>query len=127
MILTSRISVYGHPWEVPKGFGREYKRHAMMELATLAEGTFQDSIEELQKLLGLIGYIATAETICDWTLRRRVEVSVYASNVHLRASDNTYLRKHPPLKWLPNEGPWAGKIYTDFDGSIKTGLTEIKP
>lgn len=59
----------------------------------------------LRDLLALVGYDASAEAIAGWPMERRVEAEAYATNVHLRASDNV-LRRHPRPSWLPE--PWGG-------------------
>lgn len=92
---TTKIRVGKEYWDVPRGFGVEYSRHV----------EFADDHDTLIDLLGLIGYSATKSQIVKWDLRRRVEASVYAANVHARASDNP-VQRHPPLSWLP--APWKG-------------------
>lgn len=65
----------------------------------------------LSDLLALVGYDATPSTIEQWSLERRVEAEVYAVNVHLRASDNQPMRRHPKPAWMPE--PWTGAITGD--------------
>lgn len=80
----------------PAGFQRAYER-AARDPATAAV---------LSDLLALVGYEASASVVGGWTLERRVEAEVYAVNVHLRASDNRGLRRHPHPAWMPP--PWGG-------------------
>lgn len=112
---TTRIKVNGEVWEVPRGFGREYVRIAAHEAVSPASG--------LDDLLGLVGYTSNAEVI-GWPLRRRVEASVYAANVHLRASDNP-IQKHPKPSWFPDA--WAGPPRGGgglYDGPSPTLITK---
>lgn len=60
----------------------------------------------LSDLLALVGYEASPELVRSWPLDRRVEAEVYATNVHLRASDNI-LRRCPRPAWMPE--PWQGQ------------------
>lgn len=89
-------------WRVPRGFGREYQRHAQFFLARPVE-----DLSVLVDMLARIGYAATESEIASWTPRRRVEASVYSANVSLRASDNR-IQAHPDLPWLPT--PWSGPL-----------------
>lgn len=113
MSATTTIRVRGETWQVPRGFGVEYLRHAELD----------GDHRVLVDLLALIGYAATEEQIAGWNLRRRVEASVYAANVHARASDNP-IPRHPPLAWLPDpwKGPWAGE--GAFSGPTGTPIPE---
>jgi hypothetical protein len=92
---TTIIRVHGEAWRVPGGFGRIYRETA----------SDNPTASEVVCLLGLIGYQATPGQVIGWSLRRRVEAVIYASNVHARASDNP-VQRHPPLDWLPD--PWKG-------------------
>jgi hypothetical protein len=98
---TTTITVAGERWDVPRGFGAEYRRRALMH----AHGDVQHEASVLSDLLLLVGYEASAETIAAWPLRKRVEAEVYAANVHARAGDNP-VQRHPALSWLPE--PWQG-------------------
>ena len=100
---TTMIKVRDERWTVPRGFGREYMRHAELE-------SKPDAARVLVDLLALVGYGATEQQIAGWSVRRRVEASVYAANVHCRAADNP-IQRHPSLAWLPQpwKGPWAGE------------------
>ena len=96
-VKTTRISVGDEQWDVPRGFGREYQRIAAHEKKAPVAG--------LADLIGLIGYTASDEEMASWPLRKRVELTVYAANVHMRASDNP-MQRHPRLEWLPEA--WTG-------------------
>jgi hypothetical protein len=86
--------------------------------------------EQLESLLSLVGYEASARSIECWPLERRVEAEVYATNVHLRANENP-LRRCPRPDWFGE--PWLGPersldhlpmILRDaFEGSRGTPLT----
>lgn len=102
---TTRITVHGETWDVPRGFGREYKRLAKLDLELAGKGKPGEVIGLIQDMLGLIGYTASIATIAEWPLRQRVEAVAYAANVHARASDNP-LPRHPKPRWLPT--PWCG-------------------
>jgi len=110
---TTTVRINGAAWDVPRGFGREYVRHAKLEAKADAS--------VLVDLLALIGYSATEVQIASWDLRRRVEASVYAATVHARASDNP-IQRHPPLAWLPEpwKGPWVGE--GAFAGATQTAI-----
>lgn len=84
------------PVAVPPGFRSAYAR-VVSEPA---------SARVLSTLLAVVGYEASETTIETWPFERRVEAEVYATNVHLRASDHP-LRAHPKPEWLPE--PWQGK------------------
>lgn len=99
------ITVHGEQWDVPFGFGREYTRALKSEARLLAKGSPGQVIELIRNQRELIGYTASIESISNWPHRKRIEASVYASNIHLRASDNI-MRAHPKPEWLPE--PWAG-------------------
>lgn len=105
---TTSIRVNGETWDVPRGFGLEYKR----ELVDPA------SADVLRDLLELIGYTADLQVIESWPLRKRIEIAVYARNVHFRASDNP-IQRYPKPDWL-REDPWQG-VYEN-PGSIWRGL-----
>jgi len=60
----------------------------------------------LSDLLALVGYEAPPSVVKTWSLERRVEAEVYATNVHLIASDNRGLRRHPHPAWMPPA--WGG-------------------
>jgi hypothetical protein len=77
-------------FDAPLGFRSKYR--------TVAKDMAQPQI--LSDILGLIGYDATPDDIKGWPDAKRVQLEVYACNVHLRASDNI-LRKHPKPEWLP--------------------------
>lgn len=62
--------------------------------------------EVLSDLLALVGYDASPTVCGSWTLEQRVEAEVYACNVHLIASDNRGMRRHPRPAWMPE--PWGG-------------------
>lgn len=118
---TTRITVCGETWDVPRGFGREYKRLAKADLEWCAKGRPGEAIGLIRDLLGLIGYAASVATVAEWPLRKRVEAAVYASNVHLRASDNP-LPRHPKPRWLP--APWCGPT-TSRGGASETVFAEL--
>lgn len=80
----------------PSGFGRAYAR--------VASDPAEPAV--LSGLLALVGYDARPSVVAGWSLDRRVQAEVYATNVHLRASDNRGLRRHPHPDWLPP--PWGG-------------------
>lgn len=104
---TTRITVMrGEHWEVPRGFGSQYRDAAREQLAELAKGKPGEVIGRIRDLLLLIGYEASVSVVAEWDLRKRVEAEVYALNVHLRASDNP-IQAHPKLAWLPD--PWKGE------------------
>jgi hypothetical protein len=84
-------------WNVPRGFGVQYRAVAR----EVAMGRYKGT----RDLLGLVGYDVSAEVVATWSMREHVEAIVYALNVHARASDNP-LRKHPRPAWLPQ--PWQG-------------------
>lgn len=92
----------GEEWRVPFGFGKEYVRHLAIE----RPHTMPDA-NSLRELLGLIGYEVAAAVVFGWPLRKRVEASVYASNVYARASDN-HMMRHPKPDWMPE--PWTGNL-----------------
>ncbi len=96
----------GEHWEVPRGFGSQYRDAAREQLAELAKGKPGEVIGRIRDLLVLIGYEASTSVVAEWDLRKRVEAEVYALNVHLRASDNP-IQAHPKLAWLPD--PWKGE------------------
>lgn len=106
---TTTIVVQGQSWDVPRGFGKEYQRQAALGTTGLVD------------LLGLIGYETTDEDIETWSLRKQVEASVYAANVHLRASDHP-VQRHPKPEWLPDA--WLGPPQGDglFSGPGPTRL-----
>lgn len=108
----------GEEWEVPFGFGRTYRDEAERQDSAQAESI----VEDIQTMLGLIGYEASGETILKWSFRKRVELIVYAANSHIRASDNPVPR-HPKLDWLPEpyRGPERGE--GTFQGPGPTMLT----
>jgi len=58
----------------------------------------------LSDILGLVGYDVDPITVEGWSREKRVQLEVYACNVHARASDNI-IRKHPKPAWLPES--WA--------------------
>lgn len=108
-------------YDAPKGFKAEYARC----------GKKLASPQVLSDILGLVGYDATPEEVKGWSKEKRIQLEVYAVNVHLRASDNP-IRKHPKPEWLPE--PWNGpqrdvsRIREDlqgaFDGPSGTRLIE---
>lgn len=93
----------------PPGFGREYAR---------VVGRPADAVT-LATLLAVVGYEVSAETIEGWPFTRRVEAEVYATNVHLRASDH-WCRPHPKPAWMPV--PWQGPSEGLFAGPGGTPL-----
>jgi hypothetical protein len=99
---TVQIVVDGQTWQVPRGFGAEYQRQAKLQRNAL--------VGQVRDLLLLVGYDAAEEIIAAWPFRKQVEASVYAVNVHLRASDNI-LPSYPRPDWLPEpfQGPIAGE------------------
>lgn len=102
---TTRISVMrGVSWDVPHGFGVQYREAARRQLLELSEGKPGKVIGRIRDLLGLIGYEVSISVVMTWDLRKRVEAEVYAFNVHLRAGDNP-IPAHPKLPWLP--APWG--------------------
>lgn len=82
----------------------------------------------LSDLLALVGYDAHPSEIARWSLERRVEAEVYAVNVHLRASDNKPMRKHPRPAWMPE--PWGGipegESILDTQGGTPLGVREAE-
>lgn len=100
-LRKTTITVAGERWDVPFGFGREYQRIAAL------------GSEGIRDVLELIGYTAPEEEIAAWPLRKQVEASVYAANVHARASDNI-LPAHPRPRWFPPE-PWGGPHQGESD------------
>lgn len=96
------IRVDGVDWSVPRGFGLEYRRHAALDLS--------GEPWVIVDLLALVGYAVTEQQVAGWSRRRRVEASVWAANVHARASD-VPAQRHPDLPWLPR--PWAGPWSND--------------
>lgn len=94
--ITFKVGGVRETWDVPAGWGKRYRSLALAHTTP----------EVLRDLLELIGYTADPLAIATWPLRRRVELLVYASNVHLRASDNP-IPRHPRLEGLPD--PWTGK------------------
>lgn len=78
-------------YDAPEGFKAEYRRVAK-RIATP---------QVLSDILGLIGYDAKPSEIKEWPVEKRIQLEVYAVNVHLRASDNP-IRKHPKPEWLPD-------------------------
>lgn len=80
----------------PVGFASAYAR-VRRDPATPAQ---------LESLLSLVGYHASAPCIERWPLERRVEAEVYAANVHLRACENP-LRRCPRPEWFGE--PWQGE------------------
>lgn len=122
---TTRITVMrGVVWEVPRGFGVQYRDAARTQLEELGKGKPGEVIGRIRDLLVLIGYEAPISVVAEWDLRKRVEAEVYALNVHLRASDNP-IQVHPKLAWLPE--PWKGKLKgkdaQDLWGPAPTVLT----
>lgn len=113
---TTRITVMrGVHWEVPRGFGVQYREAAREQLEELSKGKPGEVIGRIRDLLLLIGYEASISTVAEWDLRKRVEAEVYALNVHLRASDNP-IQAHPKLTWLPE--PWKGKEGPSEESSL---------
>lgn len=121
---TTRIKVKGETWDVPRGFGAEYRRYATEMLALASKGETGEAVvdETLRDLLELIGYTASVSAIAGWTIRQRAEAIIYALNVHLRAGDNP-IQAHPKPSWFP-EHPWRGPAgQHPLDGP---GPTEIR-
>ena len=58
------------------------------------------SPQVLSDILGLVGYDVNPKDVKEWPREKRIQLEVYACNVHLRASDNI-IRKHPKPAWLP--------------------------
>jgi hypothetical protein len=110
--LNTKIKVGNEYWEVPRGFGKWYLR--------VAEDPAPHDV--LSDILSLVGYAAHPDAIEKWSLRKRVELQVYAANMHLIASDNI-MQRHPPIDYLPGawlgpergEGVWAGPGGTPLD------------
>lgn len=65
---TTTISVCGDEWQVPRGFGATYLRHANLELESIAEdGSIAASCSVLSDMLLMIGYSVSVEVLahCD--------------------------------------------------------------
>lgn len=105
----------GEHWEVPRGFGSQYREAAREQLEELGKGKPGNVIGRIRDLLLLIGYEVSVSVVAEWDLRKRVEAEVYALNVHLRASDNP-IQAHPKLPWLPD--PWKGSEDPSGEASL---------
>lgn len=77
-------------FEAPLGFRSKY-RVCAKDMA---------SPQILADILGLIGYDAKPDDIKGWSNEKRVQLEVYACNVHLRATSDNIIRKHPKPEWL---------------------------
>lgn len=111
---TTRITVNGETWDVPRGFGAAYSRCAGAELEP----------ETIRDILSLVGYTAELSTIEAWPLRKRVEAEVYAASVHMRASDNpTPVPPKPEWMGEPWKGPREGEEGTLWESPGLTVLT----
>lgn len=107
-------------WEVPRGFGAEYRRAIEDDLSLVAKPNAGVILDIIQDSLALVGYAVTREQIAGWPLRKRVEARVYALREYLVAGDNP-LQRHPKPEWLPEpwkgpesgEGIWAGPAPTE--------------
>lgn len=87
-----------HPDHVPAaGFAAAFRR---IERAPVPGPVLRD-------LLGLIGYRVTLRALAHWPIQKRVEAELYASRVHLHASDAPGVRVPPRPGWMPD--PWQGK------------------
>ena len=107
---TTTITVLGERWDVPRGFVALYRRVARHDLELAGAGKPGQVIGEVRDVLLLVGYEASIAVVSEWSLRKRVEASVYAATVHARAGDNP-VQRHPKPKWLPKpwKGPWCGE------------------
>jgi hypothetical protein len=121
MTAHTTITVHGERWDVPRGFGAQYRARAKDEDVDLRVGRPGKVIHAIATMLMLVGYEASTAAISDWPRRKRVEAFVYAMNEHLRASDN-HIQAHPCPAWLPE--PWRGPMKGDgvFCGPSPTVL-----
>jgi hypothetical protein len=103
---TTTIRVNGEIWKVPRGFGRVYARAVKADLNLIRAGKPGEVIGGIRDVLALVGYEATIEQVADWSLRKRVEASIYAATEYARAGDNP-VQRHPRPSWLPAD-PWKG-------------------
>lgn len=105
-----RIRVGSEIWEVPYGFGRWYSDIA----GDILRGDYPD--QSISDLLVLIGYEVDTNDVGKLTLRRKVDLAVYALTTHARASDNP-IRVPPRPCGLPD--PWCGPHHTPTSISLE--------
>jgi hypothetical protein len=100
--MASNEQIGVNEFEAPLGFRSKYKK--------CAKDMARPNI--LADILGLIGYDVTTKQVEKWPDAKRIQLEVYACNVHLRASDNI-LRKHQKPDWLPE--PWVTEKGTKLE------------
>lgn len=105
---TTPIKVGSEVWQVPLGFGTDYRRRL----------DSPSDPDRLIILLHLVGYTASVDTVTAWPMRRRIEAEAYAERTHLIASDNI-LQPHPRPEWMGK--PWCGPRET-VDGIEVEGV-----
>lgn len=100
MSLTTTIVVGDGTWNVPRGFGREYR------LTAIIHGIEpKPTLEQLIDTLHMLGYDVHHKVAKAWTLRQRVEADVWSINTFVRNAGHD-VEEHARPEWLPE--PWAG-------------------